>query len=117
MPSTIELFPLLGSNAQTGGSWTYTGTITPAPTAPVTYNGTADFSSVTALEGAFPFEYEITQGSTTDTKTVTVNFKQNINHPFDTCATADFMGTLTDPTAGVTSVGKNVSTAENCTRR
>lgn len=114
MPATRELFTLLGDDAQTGGTWTYTGSVAPPPIAPPTDTGVADFSPV-LVSGAFPFDYDVVNGTATDTKTVTVNYNLNISNPHDACATAKDMGIFLDPSAG----GKvedtiTLTTGEDC---
>lgn len=79
--------------ASTGGTWTYVGTLTPAPTPPVTYNGTADFSSVTNA-GDYPFKYEVTSGSVTTSKVYTVAFDFFDDRTNDNCANSVTVVTL-----------------------
>jgi len=88
MPSTINIWEEgnMASCAQIGGSWTYTGSITPAPTAPLTYNGTADFTGITT-SGDYEFTYTV--GSHSSVHTVTYGYSNaRVN---DTCAASRFI--------------------------
>lgn len=76
----------MASCAQTGGSWAYTGSIAPAPTAPLTYNGTADFTGITTV-GDYEFTYTV--GS--DSKVYTVSYGVTSARVNDTCAASRFI--------------------------
>lgn len=76
----------MSSCAQTGGTWTYTGSLAPAPTAPLTYNGVADFTGIT-LAGDYEFTYTVGTHSSVHT----VTFATSSARVNDTCATARFI--------------------------
>lgn len=93
MPTTINIWEeaeMEDKGASTGGTWTYEGDVSPAPTPPVTYNGTADFSSVTEF-GDFPFKYTVTSGSVTTSNIYTVSWAEYDARVNDDCSNAIFI--------------------------
>lgn len=89
MPDTINIWEeaeMEDKGATTGGTWSYVGTITPAPTAPVTYNGTADFTGLTTA-GDYEFKYEVTSGGVTTSNIYTVAYDIYDTRTNDTCST------------------------------
>lgn len=93
MPTTINIWEdakMEDKGASTGGTWTYEGDVSPAPTPPVTYNGTADFSGVTEF-GDFPFKYEVTSGGVTTSNIYTVEWAEYDVRVNDDCSGAIFI--------------------------
>jgi len=93
MPSTINIWQeaeMEDKGAQTGGTWTYTGNITPAPTPPSTYNGTADFTGLT-VEGNYEFTYTTTNGTATDERQYTVTYSLLDPRINDDCSSSQFI--------------------------
>lgn len=94
MPSTINIWEEadMANCAQTGGTWSYTGSITPAPTAPLTYNGTADFSGITTAG-----DYEFTYTVGTHSSVYTVTYGSSAPRVNDVCLTAKYISIPTPP--------------------
>lgn len=65
--STVNLYNQLECTSA-NGTWAYTGTVTPAPTAPATYNGTVDFAGYDT--GVYEYTY-----TTPGNKTVKVTIE------------------------------------------
>lgn len=79
--------------AQPSGTWTFTGSQSPAPTPPATYNGTADFSGISA-EGDYEFTYTVNGVSAK----YTVEYSVSSPRSNDTCANAFIIsGTVSVP--------------------
>jgi len=96
MPSTINIWEeanMESLGAQPSGTWNFTGSQSPAPTPPATYNGTADFSGVSA-EGDYEFTYTV-NGVTAK---YTVQYSTSNPRSNDTCANAFVIsGTVSVP--------------------
>lgn len=69
MPTTIVPYNLL-TGANTGGTWSYVGTVSPNPAAPGTYNGSIDFAGYAA--GTYTYRYTVTSGALSDTADVDI---------------------------------------------
>jgi len=96
MPTSINIWTasdMANNGAQTGGTWTYTGSITPAPTPPVTYNGTADFTGITTA-GTYEFTYTVTGSTETSASTHNVVYNTSTARTGDNCANAYYVGSF-----------------------
>ncbi len=106
MPTTTTLFQ---SGMTTGGTWTYVGTLSPAPSPPGTYNGSVNFNTYAA--GEYIYRYTIASGHTAD---VTVNWQGDTIAPVnDDCAGAIFLSGLQECPGTATVAGDNRASCEN----
>ena len=106
MPTTTTLFQ---AGMTTGGTWTYVGTLSPAPSPPGTHNGSIDFD--TYASGEYVYRYTIPSGHTAD---VTVNWQGVTVAPInDDCDGAIFISGLQICPGTATINGDNRADCEN----
>ncbi len=104
MPTTIIPYQ---SGMTTGGSWTYVGTLSPAPSPPGTYNGSIDFAGYNP--GLYVYRYTIPAGHSAD---ITINWQGTAIAPVnDACAGGTFISGLLVCPGTTTLTGSNL---ENC---
>lgn len=93
MPAiTVTPYDLLGDPKTTGGTWSYTGSITPAPSAPGTHDGTIDFTGFD-VTGDYTYEYTVTGTGCSDTQEITITVYDHTTLKNDDCETSTTIST------------------------
>lgn len=94
MATTIVLYNQL-TNADINGTWSFVGTQVSFPAAPLTYNGSVNFS--TYSPGDYTYRYTKTTNGVTHTSDVTVTWRgSSPARQNDTCATAFIIPVIPD---------------------